>query len=81
MKQKLTENDHIFDGFAHRNFDPKFDGWRNEIPDGRDYRCVQNARDTLALFDELCAAKRRIWELEQEVDMWKPVQFKMSQEN
>lgn len=73
MKQRLTEQDHIFDGFAHRNFDPSIDGWRNELPDVNDYPSVRNAMDTIAMFEELRAAKRRIWELEQEVKMWKPV--------
>jgi hypothetical protein len=73
MKQRLTEQDHIFDGFAHRNFEPGLDGWRNELPDVNDYPSVRNAMDTIAMFEELRAAKRRIWELEQEVNMWKPV--------
>jgi hypothetical protein len=73
MMRKLTERDHIFDGFATRNFEPSIDGWRNEIPDANDYPSVRNAMDTIAMFEELRAAKRRIWELEEEVKMWKPV--------
>ena len=73
MKQRLTEHDQIFDGFAHRNCEPSIDGWRNEMPEVNDYPSVRNAMDTIAMFDELRAAKRRIWELEQEVKMWKPV--------
>ena len=49
------------------------DGWRNEMPDASGYSCVQVASDTLALYDGLCAAKRRIWELEQDVKRWKPI--------
>lgn len=73
MKQPLTERDYIFDGFAHRNFDPSIDGWRNELPDVNDYPSVLNARDTIDMFEDLLYAKRRIWELEQELNMWKPV--------
>lgn len=72
MKQQLTERDHIFDGFEHRNFEPSIDGWRNRLPDVADYPSVRNAMDTIAMFEELRAAQRRIWELEQEVKMWKP---------
>jgi hypothetical protein len=72
MKRQLDEHDHIFDGFAHRNFNPSTDGWRNALPDMADYQSVKNARDVLCLFDELCAAKQKIWELEQQVKMLKP---------
>ena len=73
MKQRLTDSDYIFDGFAHRNFNPSIDGWRNELPDVMDYPSVRIAMDIIALFDELQAAKRRIWELEKEVEMLKPL--------
>jgi hypothetical protein len=73
MKQPLTAQDHIFDGFAHRNFEPRIDGWRNELPDVKDYPSVRNAMNTIAMFEDLCDAKRRIWELEQELKIWKPV--------
>ena len=73
MRRQLDKTYLLFDGFAHRNFAPTIDGWRNEMPDASGYSCVQVASDTLALYDDLCAAKRRIWELEQEVKMWKPI--------
>lgn len=76
MKQVLTDRDSIFDGFAHRNFDPKFDGWMNELPSIQDYPSVRNAMDVIAMFEELKTARRRIWELEQEVNLWKPVAMK-----
>ena len=71
IDMKLTKHDHIFDGFAHRNFNEERDGWRNEIPAAEDYPSVLAARDTVALFNELVCAKRRIWELEQELKIWK----------
>ena len=71
MKRKLTEHDHIFDGFAHRNFDPQFDGWLNELPEPAQYPSLQMARDIVAMFDELSAAHRKIWDLEQELKLWK----------
>jgi hypothetical protein len=72
MKQKLTEHDHIFDGFAHRNFNPQFDGWRNELPDPALYPSLQMAQDIVAMFDELSEARRKIWHLEQELKLWRP---------
>ena len=71
MPTKLTEQDCLFDGFVWRSFDPKIDGWRNELPDIKDYPSVQNAKDTLALFEELRGAHRRIWRLEQEINRLK----------
>jgi hypothetical protein len=65
-RQRLTESDHIFDGFAHRRYTEELDGWRSAQPDAVDYPCVQAAMDTIELFNELRVARRRIWELEQE---------------
>jgi hypothetical protein len=31
------------------------------------------ARDIVAMFDELSAARRKIWDLEQELKLWKKV--------
>jgi len=71
VKPQLTESDHIFDGFAHRNFNEAFDGWRNRMPDANDYLSVRMANDILDLFDSLCQERRRVWELEQELKLWK----------
>ena len=73
MSKPLTERDHIFDGFAHRNFIPEVDGWRNEMPNEHHYSSVLAAQDTLAMFDELRAAKRRIWELERRLSRYEKV--------
>ena len=67
-RPQLTESDSIFDGFMHRNFNPEIDGWRNEMPDDKDYPSVRNALDTIAMFEELRAAKRRIWDLEKKLE-------------
>ena len=73
MKQQLTEDDYIFDGFAHRKFDPGYDGWRNELPEPGLYPSLQMAQDIVSMFNELSAARRKIWELEQELKLWKKV--------
>ena len=71
--RKLQKNDPIFDGFAHRGFYEAIDGWRNELPDAGDYPGVLAARDTLYLFNELCAARKRIWTLEQRLAHYEKV--------
>ena len=66
---KKPENDvphYLFDGFCHRSYNEELDGHMKTMPRGVDYPAVQAARDVLDLFDELRAAKRRIWELETE---------------
>jgi hypothetical protein len=70
---KLTKEDSIFDGFAHRPFNEETDGWRNSLPSPGKYPCVRHAQDVLALFEELAEAKKRIWELEREVARYKPL--------
>ena len=67
----LTEQDSIFDGFCHRNFNEAMDGWRNELPDINDYPSVLAARDTLQLFEELKTAKRDMWALKRDLDFYK----------
>jgi hypothetical protein len=64
---------HVFDGFCHRPFDEGMDGWMRNMPKEIDYPSVQAARETLHLFDELKAAKYRIWELEKENERMKEV--------
>jgi hypothetical protein len=73
MARKLTEQDAIFDGFAHRNFREDIDGWRNELPDASDYPCVQNALGVVELFRELQDARREIWELKRELGQLRPL--------
>lgn len=75
MKPQYEKGDYLFDGFCHRSFDESIDGWRNALPDPTLYPSVQHAQDVLAMFDELSAAKRRIWELEKEVALFKPIVF------
>lgn len=65
---KLVENPptrHVYDGFIHRPFSEDRDGWVDTLPLESDYPSVTMARDVLALYNELCVARRRIWELEQ----------------
>jgi hypothetical protein len=71
--KRYEEGDYLFDGFAHRPYNEKYDGWRNALPDPDDYPAVKHAQDVLALFDELAEAKRRIWHLEKEVALYKPL--------
>jgi hypothetical protein len=61
MRKKLKDNDPIFDGFAHRGFREDMDGWLNEQPDAHDYPALQNAYDTLAMFEEIKVLRRQLW--------------------
>lgn len=70
---RFKEGDYLFDGFAHRSFNESIDGWRNALPDPRDYPAVRQAQAVLDLFEELGAARIRIWELEKEVALYKPL--------
>lgn len=70
---RYKNGDYLFDGFAHRSFDERFDGWRNAMPDPAGYPAVQHANDVLDLFEALTAARIRIWELERELETWKPL--------
>jgi hypothetical protein len=70
---KYEKNDYLFDGFAHRSFNEDIDGWRNALPDANDFPCVRHANDVLDLFDALAASRKRIWELEKEVALYKPL--------
>jgi hypothetical protein len=70
---RFREGDYLFDGFAHRSFDEGMDGWRNAMPEPSKYLCVQQANSVMDLFEDLAAAKRRIWELEKEVARYKPL--------
>lgn len=69
----LTELDSVFDGYMHRRFSQSIDGWMNEQPNVADYPSVQNAKDTLALFNELCKARKEIWDLKKKLSYYKPV--------
>lgn len=68
----LTEKDHIFDGFCYRNFNPNRDGWMNTTPNMNHYPGVKPlldmAADVQVLISELAEARKRIWELERELD-------------
>lgn len=73
MRKRYEEGDYLFDGFAHRPYNEQMDGWRNALPDPADYPAVQHANAVLDMFEELCAARERIWRLEKEVKMYKPL--------
>lgn len=64
---KLTDKDSVFDGFCHRPFMEELDGWRNEMPTVAHYPSVVAARDTLAMFEEICALREEVWRLKREV--------------
>lgn len=73
MKTKLTEGDYVFSGMMHRPYQENLDGWRNAIPSLEKYECVKNATSVLDLFQDLVEARRRIWELEREVKLLRPL--------
>jgi hypothetical protein len=70
---KYKEGDYLFDGFAHRPYNESMDGWRNALPDPHDYPAVRQANAVLDLFEDLADARRRIWELEKENAMLRPL--------
>jgi hypothetical protein len=74
-KEGLKNNDYIFDGFAHRAFDERLDGWMNALPDPDDYPAVQQARDVLAMFEEIRALRKENWHLQKELNQLKPLVY------
>lgn len=66
-RPRMGKGDYLFDGFAHRGFQEDIDGWINDQPCAMDYPAVVQAESTLRMFDELCAARREIWELKKRV--------------
>lgn len=67
---RLKEGDHLFDGFAHRPFDPNFDGWMNELPDPEDFPSVRMAEDILRLYERVARLTRENWDLKQRLARW-----------
>jgi hypothetical protein len=53
----------IFDGFCHRPYIERLDGWKMEQLESDDVPSVQMARDVIALFDEVNALRHENWEL------------------
>lgn len=70
--KRFSEGDAIFDGFCHRSFNENIDGWRNAIPHESEFPCVQAAYGVIDLFEALCESRRRIWELEKQLGLWRP---------
>ena len=71
---QLTEQDSIFDGFAHRNFREDIDGWMNEQPKLSEYPEVKMAYGVIELFEELKAVKRELWHTKRMLELWqKPI--------
>jgi len=60
----------VFDGFCHRPYNEDLDGWMETQPDERDYPCISQAKDVLALFHELKEANREIWQLRKELERY-----------
>lgn len=75
MSKRYEEGDYLFDGFAHRSYNESMDGWRNALADPDSYDCVKQANSVLDLFEDLQIARRRIWELEREVAILRPLLF------
>lgn len=61
----MSHSEYIFDGYAHRRYQEELDGWRNKIPKASDYPVMSIVSDINRLFNDLCEAKAKIWELEQ----------------
>ena len=64
----LTHRDSIFDGFCHRPFNERSDGWMNEMPEVRNYPAVEQAQSVLDMWAEMRALRKENWELRQKVE-------------
>lgn len=60
-----NDNDHIFDGFCHRPYDEKIDGWRRTQTAGTDHPVVEVARQIIDMAEEIDRLRHRLWEWEQ----------------
>ena len=58
---------YVFDGFCHRPYNPKTDGWVLTQLHVHEFPVVQIARNVLDLYDECNRLNRLAWELEQRV--------------
>ena len=59
----LNDTHYVFDGFAHRRYDPERDDWMNHLPNPANYACVMQAQSVLALFAELQMVQKENWKL------------------
>jgi hypothetical protein len=58
---RFQEGDRLFDGFAHRPYEEKLDGWMNEVPDGG--FAVKLAESILELHDRNVRLTRENFDL------------------
>lgn len=71
--QRFSKDDHIFDGFCHRNFDEETDGWLNEVPDPRTFPSLQMAGDISKMYQRIVELTRENWELRQKLKTYEPL--------
>lgn len=67
-KPPLTEQDYLFDGFAHRPFNPSIDGWMNAQTSERTYPVVDMARQVLEMMGRIQELERENWRLKRDLE-------------
>ena len=60
----LTEQDYIFDGFCHRPYDEKLDGWRNTQIGFDEFPILDMAQQIIEMGREINRLRRLVWEHE-----------------
>lgn len=64
---------HTDNGFIQesRAFDPARDGWMEEQLSYHDFPAIQTGNDMRMLVDEVNYLRRKLWESEQQIGMWR----------
>lgn len=53
----------VFDGYCHRPFNKKYDGWRDYMQHPAEYEIVRSANEVTHLVKQLNKAVRDLWSL------------------
>jgi len=69
QRSVLDETNYLFDGFAHRRFEPSIDGWRNTQIQRGEFNAVEMAQSILSMADEINRLRRENWELRRDLKM------------
>lgn len=58
----------VFDGFCHRPYDARVDGWMTRIPSRSQYPALQQAEAINKMYDDVVDREIYIWELERDIE-------------